>query len=65
MFINLSTEVPVSVKKERKVFLGICCFLNEEFGHFLVLLLEPQSEYGLDRYDDLGLHLVGGLKHGF
>jgi hypothetical protein len=37
--------------------------VNQEGGHSLALLLEPQSEYGLHRYKDLNLTLEPGLEY--
>ena len=38
-------------------------FVNQEGGHSLALLLEPQSEYGLHKYKDLNLTLEPGLEY--
>ena len=37
--------------------------VNQEGGHSLALLLEPQSEYGLHKYRDLNLTLESGLEY--
>ena len=37
--------------------------VNQEGGHSLALLLEPQSEYGLHKYKDLNLTLQPGLEY--
>jgi hypothetical protein len=37
--------------------------VNQEGGHSLALLLEPQSEYGLHKYKDLNLNLEPGLEY--
>ena len=37
--------------------------VNQEGGHSLALLLEPQSEYGLHKYKDLNLTLEPGLEY--
>jgi hypothetical protein len=37
--------------------------INQEGGHSLALLLEPQSKFGLRRYDFLDLELVPGLEY--
>jgi hypothetical protein len=37
--------------------------VNQEGGHSLALLLEPQSEYGLHKYRDLNLTLEPGLEY--
>jgi ATP-binding cassette, subfamily B, bacterial MsbA len=37
--------------------------INQEGGHSLALLLEPQSEYGLHKYSDLNLTLEPGLEY--
>jgi hypothetical protein len=37
--------------------------VNQEGGHSLALLLEPQSEYGLHTYKDLNLNLEPGLEY--
>jgi hypothetical protein len=35
--------------------------IDQEGGHSLLLLIEPQSEYGLSRYDHLGLKVRPGV----
>jgi hypothetical protein len=37
--------------------------VNQEGGHSLALLLEPQSEYGLHKYKDLNLTLEPGIEY--
>lgn len=37
--------------------------VNQEGGHSLALLLEPQSEYGLHKYKDLNLNLEPGSEY--
>jgi ABC-type multidrug transport system fused ATPase/permease subunit len=37
--------------------------VNQEGGHSLALLLEPQSGYGLHKYSDLSLSLEPGLEY--
>jgi ATP-binding cassette, subfamily B, putative efflux pump len=57
-------KVSVSVRKGEKSLHNYLLFpVNQEGGHSLALLLEPQSEYGLHRYADLGLPLVSGLGY--
>jgi ABC-type multidrug transport system fused ATPase/permease subunit len=57
-------KVSVLVKKGEKSLHNYLLFpVNQEGGHSLALLLEPQSKYGLHRYSDLGLHLVSGLEY--
>ena len=57
-------KVSVFIKKGEKSLHNYLLFpVNQEGGHSLALLLEPQSEYGLHRYSDFGLRLVGGLDY--
>ena len=59
-----SPKVSVLVRKGEKSLHNYLLFpANQEGGHSLALLLEPQSEYGLHRYSDLGLYLVSGLEY--
>lgn len=37
--------------------------INQQGGHSLALLLEPQSKFGLHRYDFLDLEVVPGLEY--
>ncbi len=34
---------------------------SQEGGHSLLLLIEPQSEYGFSRYEKLGLEIRPGI----
>jgi hypothetical protein len=36
--------------------------IDQEGGHSLLLLIEPQSKYGFSRYDDLGLKVKPGIQ---
>jgi hypothetical protein len=35
--------------------------IDQEGGHSLLLLIEPQSEYGFSRYENLGLEIRPGM----
>ena len=35
--------------------------VHQQGGHSLLLLIEPQSEYGFSRYEKLGLEIAPGI----